>query len=339
MNNNKIIVSSLMVALSLALLISFNVVSAQAADWSGVISAIFYDEDANIGMSADEFNDFEARAKKSYLVLEGSYESIYRVVDPAMIAKYKNAYNNAHSAKVSSYFLPANNDLSQPTGAVLLPTVKSGGRSILELPAGLYVIKSRVEFRPKEVTKDYVNNRTWISHGKLQINNLYSTVKLQAGEHLFYTKDQKFNASANAVLVVHPRFRFVMAYGTPEAKEKEWPIKALFTEKSKNKKDLYLSAFSLREISIFKDKNKFGFKMIHNPKSPGLGYVVSFVEPSLHAWYSGLRAGDAITAVKGLPSLTPQTAFNYFKEGVTLLVKRFDTGKIEEIVLKKKKNK
>lgn len=306
-------------------------------DPKGDIHVYYYNDKAKLGMNAEEFNDVDGRSKKTYLVLEGDYKAVYRVDDPAQLSKYNFSDPYADSRVVDS--------VMQWDNSINLATISSNwkginrtkgeGRAVLELPAGLYVVEyDDYVSGPTKTVYDYKGKHTLIYEG----NDVQASliVALYEGKHLFFTRDKKFSSNPNGVIMIYPKYKHLSVYGMPGAKSKLLPFDVLFREKSKNKRQTYLSPYSFREVRIFNDKSKFGFNMIHKPDMPGLGYLITYIEPKMHAWHSGLRAGDVIIAIKGMPDLTAGTAYGHLKEGKTLLVKQFETGEIKEIVLRKK---
>lgn len=301
------------------------------------IYAYFYNDQAKRGMSFEEFNDADRRSKKTYLVLEGEFKAVYRVYDQEEYAKY-----NFHDPKAQSRTI---GDIVEGYQVAKLKPETYGwgnlgvqpgsGRRILELPVGLYVVEYDYAYGGS-VNKYYSYKGTSIGIGPGGVLKTHTLVALYAGKHLFFTKDKKFNSHPKAALKLYPSNNTISLFGTPGEKSRLIKIESLFREKSSNKRETFLTPYSLREMRVYEDKTKFGLNMIYKVEFGGLGYLLTFVEPKLHGWYSGLRAGDAIIAIKGMPNLTVQTAFKQIKEGATLIVKKFDSGETKEIVLKKK---
>lgn len=266
----------------------------------------------SLGADVATFNDHKHRAQMSYLILDGGPVSLYRVTDPALLKKYDYFDKDVDSGKVSVYSSTgqrpegSNTSVCAPwSGECSWPGKE---RQVLELPPGLYVLSQGGEYKT------------------------FYTVRLQAGKFLFYVGGQ-FVSDSRMVMRLGPDVKTITVYGSPGKRKSVLPVEAFFTGKTEGTSDRFLSPFSAREVHAFPNKDKLGIKMSYNP-AYGEGSLITYIDPAMRGWTSGLRGGDRIVGIKGRPEQTPKTWHKYLVPGTTLRVRKGGMGRVKEVLLK-----
>lgn len=306
-----------------------------------------YNNDHKLETSVADFNNFQRRGKNSILVLEGAFDAVLRSANLNQMNKYDYHDSAANSALVATNTFHDPLYDNKPTG-IPLPGLKSNdeinkikNRVILELPAGLYIIKVRdtktisegiyfdagstkftptgTEFRPA----GWKNKSTKFVHGFK-----YYTVRLQAGKFLFFNGEGNFSSNKDAVVGIGKGMMEFVVFGLPGRNHLTLPIEAIIRGKDPKDSYSYMSPYAVLYIASFPKETKLGIHYKPLVGDPGQGLLVTYVDTSKNAWYSGIRAGDIITAVKGYENMSPAQAMAHVELGSKVVVKRFRDGQV-----------
>lgn len=269
--------------------------------------------------------------KMSYLVVDPGNPhkdavEIFQVIDKSILSDYDFYDRSVNSERITSTTTVG----SSVPGAVLVSPPWSGSqwpsgkKYILELPPGLYIIRS-----PRGEGRCY-DARLGMD---MPCQGYWSYIfRLQAGKLMVYLKDKAPVADVSAQIRMNTRFKSFSVYGLPGQTKRELPVGSFLT--TRKGRYHWFSPYIARWAVSFSKEHVLGIKLNHVPSDDGLGYVIFHLDPNKLAWAVGLRAGDTIEGIKGHPDLTPENGVNYLREGKILRVRKKGAGRIVDVLLR-----